>query len=889
MIFMKSPRKMWVVTPLAVSVLICLGQQFVAAGNYVTSWSMQNEGPPRNLRAAPIFLRKSDHVLIATSGRLNGITPEGNTLFSYASPSLRPVGLNPLGELVTAGFKEVSTRTCSSRCSVFFSERISLSSKEGKPPAKEIFGEPVGDYFPYRWFLDIRGELIAMVDESFPDSLLFSFQENGLSVLYRHGRTERERSFIDWKQTIDGSMYVLSRIGSDVTGRPETFIIARLGEWEHEGYEYPGATWDDGGNFYPQGLVTVPEGGVAIFGYPAVIHRFTKEGNRVWSASVYKYSNAPILAKGIVADSESNIYLAGTLGATSAVFKLDGQDGHIVWVLQAFKDISKASSANQILLDAQGDLLIAGDLSEQNGDRRYFYQKISTSGSNIWVHEFPAYPSNLSQLPLSFSESVLDTNGALYCSVLRWDAERGDSVAEVSKISADGTIAWSKPFASPTRVGKLPFVVLGDQEGNTYTSGYVDAASSNWVTTSFAPSGEKRWSFQSDLADDLKEFMVDGVARSNGAVFLLAKQTRPTLHGPGKHVLRSLSPSGQLNWDLEVEDELFSDDVLIREPLALAAGLNSKVLLCSRLTNQLGAEWLELQTFDENGGRLALRGIELGSANRLAAIAVSGDEAGWIVSYGTTGISGMTNQSAVPSAIQARVFRLSSDLSTIWTTSLPNAQPQSCVTASSEALGQSYVSLSDWDGLGAPRVNAITVKLDFQGRSISTNRFDELESTVLSAKPPMELLQDHRGQLFVIPDFNESLAMRANGGLIGFDLRRKRSLGLIAGSRSIWYHTLGDLSLAQLTPRDSASSGVDTYEDWTVRRIHDAVKVLRLNNAKTRVEVLLEFPGEYRIEKAGSLLGPWENLGRISTDHLGDMFFEMDPSTSGTAFYRFIR
>jgi hypothetical protein len=182
--------------------------------------------------------------------------------------------------------------------------------------------------------------------------------------------------------------------------------------------------------------------------------------------------------RGVAVDSVGNVYAggftAGSLGGTNAgsddafVTKL-GVDGSLAWTRQWGTSLGDQVWA--VAVDGSGNLYAAGRtagaLTTTLGGLDAFVRKLSPTGTTLWTRQWGTASTDQAM------GLVLDSDGNAYVcgqtSGALGGSPLGGTDAFVTKLTADGAIAWSKQWGTSTDDGCA--AIARDSAGNLYAAG----------------------------------------------------------------------------------------------------------------------------------------------------------------------------------------------------------------------------------------------------------------------------------------------------------------------------------------------------------------------------------------------------------------------------------
>ena len=238
-----------------------------------------------------------------------------------------------------------------------------------------------------------------------------------------------------------------------------------------------GIATDAEGNLYLTGSTTGNLEGTNVGGDDVWLAKYDKDGNQVWLQQ-FGSSNSDF-SLGIAIDAEGDIYLTGgtlgnlegtNVGGVDVWLAKYNKDGDQVW-LQQFGSSSHDYSRG-IAADAQGNIYLAGDtvgnLAGTNvGSDDVWLAKYDKNGNQVWLQQFGSSSSDFSQGITTDAEGDIYLTGYTTGNLEGTNAGRID--VWVAKYDQDGNQVWLQQFGSSSSDYSLG--IATDAEGNLYLTG----------------------------------------------------------------------------------------------------------------------------------------------------------------------------------------------------------------------------------------------------------------------------------------------------------------------------------------------------------------------------------------------------------------------------------
>lgn len=220
-------------------------------------------------------------------------------------------------------------------------------------------------------------------------------------------------------------------------------------------------------------------------------------GEVLWSQHYASPQGVNEAALGMALDSQDDVFITGRaqIGAQSEqalTMKLDGSDGHIVWMDTFGGSAADNDTSWDIVVDGDDQLLISGFVVETGGVANYFVRKMANAdGSVIWDQRGPETQNNYSSRGTWLS--LMDNDDVVMCQ--RVFGDNGYDVYLERFASTNGSTVWSRTYDGATHGGDDPKEMVADSEGNLLIAGVQDVAwNYNFMTLKInGLTGETLW------------------------------------------------------------------------------------------------------------------------------------------------------------------------------------------------------------------------------------------------------------------------------------------------------------------------------------------------------------------------------------------------------------
>ena len=244
-------------------------------------------------------------------------------------------------------------------------------------------------------------------------------------------------------------------------------------------------------NDIPSAMYVSPAGNVSIAGAvdtdatatvlnDYVTLRYNNAGTLQWSQLYSNSATSNDLPKGITEDASGNVIVAGyseTIPQKNAVSIKYNAAGVSQWTI-VFNEVGDNSDKpNAMVMDASGNLFIAGYVVEYGTDRNLALQKIDVSGNTAWVRTINGTSVGSSD---SGQAVAIDNAGFIY--VAGYTHNKGTSSDfTIAKYNQAGTQVWVANYDYITETDRALAIAI-DGSNNVYVTGRSDSNTSNLVS-----------------------------------------------------------------------------------------------------------------------------------------------------------------------------------------------------------------------------------------------------------------------------------------------------------------------------------------------------------------------------------------------------------------------
>ncbi len=383
------------------------------------------------------------------------------------------------------------------------------------------------------------------------DYIVLRYPPSGEYVWERRFRGEGGLSIVnDMYVDSDGNSYVTG--STDIFSGNRDFLTLKFNEdgellW-YVTYDGPANRWDEAiaidvdseGNVYVTGM---SEGMGSGFDYATI--KYNDAGEELWVARVNGSASEDDIPVGIRTDADGNVYVSGynmmedsyedfttvkynTFGQLQWIARYDGgqedratamdidadgnvyatgwsrnpegspdvftikydRDGNEVWNSYYNSPENRSDEANDIAVDAEGNVYVAGMAAG-----KFIVLKYDASGEEIWsaTYEDPSLSTASAQ------RIAVDEMGNVYVSGLTRGAGTGDDITTI-KYDAAGNRQWVSVYDGPANDRDRVTDMKIDTNGDVYITGYTRTHDQrdNFVTIKYNTDGVRQWVEETD-------------------------------------------------------------------------------------------------------------------------------------------------------------------------------------------------------------------------------------------------------------------------------------------------------------------------------------------------------------------------------------------------------
>jgi fibronectin-binding autotransporter adhesin len=453
-------------------------------------------------------------------------------------------------------------------------------------------------------------------------------------------------------------------------------------------------------------------------------------GTLLWAVTFNGAAAAADEATSIVVDSNGDVIIAGYTGIGSTdtdvyVAKYAGTDGTLRWSKTYAGAGGSYDVATSVAVDSSGNVAVAGYGVGATSSQDFFAARYSANGSTTYFERLIDGGNNRSD---AASAVALDAAGNLALAGYAHNASNNMDFRVLRLQAGTGATLWQYNFNGSTNTHDQAYAVAFDVLGNVVATGTARSANYDLYTVKLDTGGgllwQKQWNSTFDSSDTGYDLTVDG----NGDVIVGGTSYRSAGAQDG-YVAKYSSADGALVWERRFNGVALGQDLIT----ALGIDAMNNVVATGYTQNAAGNyDVLTAKMFANDGGLIWERQFN-GAADKndsAGAVALSPDGNVFVAGYSTSASDTtdfwVKNYRALTAAVQAA--------QTI-TFANPGAQssstPLNLVATASSGLTVYFTVIS-----GPAQIDAVNkTQLNFTGNGPVTVRATQSGNRVLDAAP----------------------------------------------------------------------------------------------------------------------------------------------------------
>ena len=223
--------------------------------------------------------------------------------------------------------------------------------------------------------------------------------------------------------------------------------------------------------------------------------KYQSDGRVLW-AERYDGPGQWDYAEALAVDASGNVYVTGTSDGGYPGTQDDyatikyGPDGNELWVRRYSGPGSYDDGANDLAVDASGNVYVTGFTWDADPNANYTTIKYDPDGDTLWVREY--YGTGGSDQAQALA---LDASGNVYVTGTSSGIGTSQDIATV-KYDTDGNQQWAARYNGPDNDRDVGREVAVDASGNVFAYGYsirLDTDEEDFATIKYDPDGMELW------------------------------------------------------------------------------------------------------------------------------------------------------------------------------------------------------------------------------------------------------------------------------------------------------------------------------------------------------------------------------------------------------------
>ncbi len=277
--------------------------------------------------------------------------------------------------------------------------------------------------------------------------------------------------------------------------------------------------------------------------------KYNTSGTLQWSQLYTNTSTSNDVSKAIIVDSSGNVIVAGyaeTIPQKNGITIKYNASGVAQWTKAFDGEGDNTDKPNATVMDASGNLFVAGSVVEYGTDKNFALQKIDSNGNTSWVKTINGTSVGSND---SAQAVAVDEIGNIY--VAGYTHNKGTSIDfTVAKYDQSGTAIWIRNYDYITEADRVLGIAV-DLNNNVYVTGRSDSDISNLIsnddilTIKYDTNGILQWATRYNGTGNLNDTGRVIKVSSTGNVYVGGRTSNGTNYD---YIVLKYNSSGVQQW-----------------------------------------------------------------------------------------------------------------------------------------------------------------------------------------------------------------------------------------------------------------------------------------------------------------------------------------------------
>ena len=359
---------------------------------------------------------------------------------------------------------------------------------------------------------------------------------------------------------------------------------------------YVGAAPAPNGGVYVAGAARPDAGGMTIH-YDFLVARYAASGQRQWLRTLDGPGHFQDFVNDVASDSRGNVVAAGLVNylaltpQVAAVVKY-GAQGQRRWVRYYDDPNATAEQATNVVIDAAGNIYVAGESVASASGYDVFLVKYSSSGTRKWVRHFTGPGNGQDRI----EDIAVDGYGNVYLTGFSYSPTTDFDMVTL-KYKPNGTRGWTRRLDGPASSSDYGHGIAVTNAGTVYVAGEIvgTATGADAAVVKYSSGGAFKWMRTRTSIGANNDAFQDIALLGNGDVAAAGRIDSTVMTADSNALLVRLSPAGGTRWAKTYDGPDHLDD----EGHTVASGAHGAIYVSG--TTTASASLLDILTLKYSG------------------------------------------------------------------------------------------------------------------------------------------------------------------------------------------------------------------------------------------------------------------------------------------------